>query len=74
MRKAALSGSLNVIFDDCSETKYITEDTVLKTDPSSDAADAVGVTLNDEVTLTGTNDETYWRVSYDDMTLYVDKG
>lgn len=73
VRKAALSGSLNVIFDDCSETKYISEDTVLKSDPASDAADAVGVTLNDEVTLTGTNDETYWRVRYDDMTLYVDK-
>ncbi len=73
VRSAALSDSLSVIFDDCSETKYISGDAVLKSDPWGDAADAASVTLNDEVTLTGTNDETYWRVSYDGMTAYVDR-
>ncbi len=73
VRSAALSDSLSVIFDDCSETKYISGDGVLKSEPVGNAGDAAAVTLNDEVTVTGRNDETYWRVSFNGMTAYVDR-
>lgn len=73
VRLSALSDGLNVIFDDCSEVRFISEDTVLKSAPASDAADAADIPFNEEVTVTGTNDETYWRVSWGDMTAYVDR-
>lgn len=73
VRTSAISGSLNVIFDDCDAVKYISEDTVLKSEPNGDASDVAALAMNDEVRLSGTNDETYWRVEYDGMTAYVDR-
>ncbi|MBE6128460.1 MAG: SH3 domain-containing protein [Erysipelotrichaceae bacterium] len=72
VRTSAISNGLNVIFDDCDEVKYISEDTVLLSEPDGDAEEVAELVMNDEVTLSGTNDETYWRVEYDGTTAYVD--
>ena len=73
VRLSALSKSLGEIFDSCSETKYIAADTVLKSGPDAEAADAGPIAFNEEVEVTGWNDETYWRISYNGSTAYIDK-
>lgn len=51
---------------------YGTTDTVFKTLPSDKGEDVSTAELNQEIQLTGSNEEKYWRVSVDGTTYYVD--
>lgn len=74
IRTSSLSGSLAEIFDACSETKWIANDSAyILASPSADAAVAAEALYNEEVTITGTNDLQYWQVRYGDVNGYIDR-
>lgn len=72
VRSAALSGSLEEIFDAADMHKWLSMDTVLKSAPSDGAADAASGVYNTEIVITGTNDYKYWQAVYNDTVVYVD--
>ncbi len=73
VRNNALSNDLAVIFDDADMTKWVAEDGCVILDAPADSAAVVAQPLyNEEIHITGTNDQTYWRVSYGDITGYMD--
>lgn len=59
------------VFDEVSTTAYLIEGTNLKTQPYDNAEDADSLEKYQEVTLTGTNDLTYWEVSYNGNIYYI---
>lgn len=58
-------------FSKVEETAYLIENTNLKTQPYDDSENAIELAKYDEITLTGRNELTYWEVSYDNNTYYI---
>lgn len=74
VRNSALSRSLITIFDETDQTKWVNEEGVaLWSSPESDGTVIAETAYNDEIQLIGTNDETYWKVRYGDLTGYIDR-
>ena len=73
IRTGSLNGSLATIFDKADAQKWIADETaaILKS-PKKDAEVLAEALYNEEIHLIGTNDQTYWKVVYGDITGYVD--
>lgn len=61
------------IFDDVDVSAYFLKDASIKTEPYDDADDADQFNKYDEIKLTGQNNLTYWEVSVNGNTYYVNK-
>jgi hypothetical protein len=73
VRTASLNSSLAVIFDQADAQKWVADESaaILKS-PKKDAEVLAEALYNEELHLIGTNDQTYWKVVYGDITGYVD--
>lgn len=75
VRNNALSSDLSVIFDDADMTKWVAEDECVILDSPNESGGEIAYPLyNEEIHVIGTNDLTYWKVSYGDVTGYMDHG
>ena len=75
VRNNVLSSDLSVIFDDADMTKWVAEDECVILDAPNEAGAAIASPLfNEEIHVIGTNDLTYWKVSYGGVTGYMDHG
>ena len=67
-----LTSQKEYIFVPENVTMYVSQDTELKNIPSDKGTAASTATKNQEIQLTGSNDEKYWRVSVEGTTYYID--
>lgn len=72
VRESKTDISLANIFDDANETWYSSGNVAVKGAPDDVAGDVLSLVENDEVTVTGKNDQKYWRVSVNGTEGYVD--
>lgn len=61
------------IFNNVDSSAYFLKDASVKTEPYDSAEDVKNFNKYDEIKLTGQNDLTYWEVSVDGNTYYVNK-
>ena len=71
IRESVLETGPEKIFDPADEVKWLSEDTVLKTEPSENGGDIYGA-YNTEIVITGTNEYHYWQALYNDEVVYVE--
>ena len=73
VRNNALTSDLATVFDAADLTRWISEDEVsILSAPYENSETIATAYFNDEILVSGTNDLTYWKVVYDDMTGYID--
>ena len=72
IKESKTDASLANIFDPANETWYSSGNIAVKSAPDDAAGDVASLVENDEVTVTGKNDQKYWQVTANGVTGYVD--
>ena len=72
VRNSALTGNLAEIFDSTDQTKWADKGNVIRSKPYADAEVIAEPAFNDEIHIIACNNMTYWKVTYGDVTGYMD--